>query len=404
MDTHITYLTAISTGLPWLIALLIAWVMGECVYRWVRLPRISTYGLVGFVLAACQLVPLDNAKEIIFFLANIALGLLLFEFSYRVNLRWLRVNPWIGIAGLVEASTTFFVIYGLTQYYYGMPMPMAVLLATLSIATSPVIILRIIDEQRSAGQVTQRALHLCALNCVLAVIIFKILAGVMIFETSGKWWLAVYSSLINLCLSIGLGAMLGIGIPILLKALEKVTHEGMVVFAIAIIFLVILTHSLKLSPILATLTFGMVARNRREVLNHTSSGFGALSNLLTVLLFVFVSSILKWDTIVVGMGLGLLVVIVRGITKTIGITIFSRVSGISWRKGLLTALAGMPFSASLILVLEQTQELDLQLFHQLVPLATVTLLLEIGGGPLLTQYALIWAGETATSKEDHYAS
>jgi hypothetical protein len=36
------------------------------------------------------------------------------------------------------------------------------MLASLSMATSPATVVRVINEQRSSGQVTERVLHLCA--------------------------------------------------------------------------------------------------------------------------------------------------------------------------------------------------------------------------------------------------
>ena len=58
------------------------------------------------------------------------------------------------------------------------------MLASLSMATSPATVVRVINEQNSSGQVTERALHLCALNCVLAVFAFNVIVGLWIFRTS----------------------------------------------------------------------------------------------------------------------------------------------------------------------------------------------------------------------------
>ena len=43
---------AILTSLAWPFAITVAWLVGEFGQRWTGLPRISFYGLVGFVLAA----------------------------------------------------------------------------------------------------------------------------------------------------------------------------------------------------------------------------------------------------------------------------------------------------------------------------------------------------------------
>jgi hypothetical protein len=91
---------AILTSLAWPFAITLAWLVGEFGQRWTGLPRISFYGLVGFILAAPQLgvlpLPLPEGGTTLL-LADVGFGLILFELGYRINLRWLRTNPWIGV-------------------------------------------------------------------------------------------------------------------------------------------------------------------------------------------------------------------------------------------------------------------------------------------------------------------
>jgi len=105
-------------------------------------------------------------------LANIAFGLILFELGYRINLRWLRTNPWLGATSLVEAGGTFAAVYLVAQWF-GMPFISSLLLSSLAMATSPAGVLRVVNEQRSSGQVTERILHLSAFNCVLTVLLSR---------------------------------------------------------------------------------------------------------------------------------------------------------------------------------------------------------------------------------------
>jgi Kef-type K+ transport system membrane component KefB len=76
----------------------------------------------------------------------------------------------------------------------------------------------------------------------------------------------------------------------------------------------------------------------------------------------------------------------------------ARVSGISRRKGVLTGLAMTPISVFVILLLEQARYLGIDLVDQLAPLAAATLMLELIG-PILTQRALIMAGESGEPPE-----
>jgi Kef-type K+ transport system membrane component KefB len=165
-----------------------------------------------------------------------------------------------------------------------------------------------------------------------------------------------------------------------------------------VICLVALTHSLKLSPVLAALTFGLVARHRRIALQSSQRGFGALGDLLSVLLFVFIAAALEWRHVVTGVGLGLSIIIVRQLAKIAGVGLFAHISGSTWRKGLLVGMATTPISAFVILVLEQTRHIGINLVDQLAPLAAAALTLEVFG-PILVQRALIWAREVPESRE-----
>src|SRR6187401_2907499 len=115
-------LLPVAADLAWPFALALAWVIGELGHRWTGLPRISLYGAVGFVLAHTQLGLLPPVtKGSVMLLANVAFGLILFEFGYRINLRWLRTNPWISATGVLEAAATFVAVYAVA-ITFGMPL------------------------------------------------------------------------------------------------------------------------------------------------------------------------------------------------------------------------------------------------------------------------------------------
>lgn len=388
----------VATDLAWPLVIAAAWLAGEFGHRWSGLPRISLYGIVGFVLAHTQLGVLPPAGAgSVALLSNVAFGLILFEFGYRINLRWLRTNPWISATGLLESAATFAAVYAVASMF-GMPTLTSLLLASLAMSTSPAAVMHVVNEQRSSGQVTERLLHLSAINCVLAVFSFKVIVGFWTFETSGSLWQAVSNSLVLLAASVGLGAAFGIGVPAVLRSLGRLSLDATVGFALGVVLLVALTHALKISPVLAALTFGFVSRHRRVSLNQAQRNFGALGNLLAVVLFVFVATTIEWPRVLAGLGLGVALIAARTLAKVAGVAGLARVSGVTWRKGVLTALAMTPISVFVILLLEQTRHLGIDLVDQLAPLAAATLLLEIVG-PIVTQRALRAAGESAEAPE-----
>ncbi|HEV6968859.1 cation:proton antiporter, partial [Roseateles sp.] len=325
-------------------------------------------------------------------LANIAFGLILFEFGYRINIRWMRLNPWLAASGLLEAGLTFVCVLtlGLSM---GLSPLTAVMLASLAVSTSPAAVMRVVNEQRSSGQVTERLIHLTGLNCVIAVFVFKVVVGVWTFQSSGSLLQAALNSVVVLGASALLGSLCGVAVPAVMRGLGGLSRDATAAFAIAVVLLVAVAHALKLSPVLATLTFGLVARHRRVAFNATQRNFGALGDVLTVVLFMFVASTLEWSRVLSGLPLALGLIAVRAVAKVIGTTAFARLSGVSWRKGVATGVAMTPISVFVILLLEQARYLGVDLVDQLAALAATTLLLELAG-PIVTQRALIWARET----------
>jgi len=384
--------------LAWPLALVLSWMAGECLYRWTGLPRVSVYGLAGFLfghLASALTAPADSAAFLL--LANLGFGLILFELGYRINLRWLRTNPWILVTSLGESLLTFAALYGVARAF-GMPPIAAGLLGALGMATSPAGLLRVLNEQRAAGQVTERVLHLAALNCVLAVFLFNAIIGIGVFQTSGQLGHAAAVSLLVLGASALLGGLFGVLVPLWLRRMGSPGADATLPYALAVLLLVAITHVLTLSPVLAALAFGLVARHRRSALGVAQRNFGALGDLLSVLLFVFAGATLDWNQVAHGFALGLLLVIVRLAVKVGVCAALARVSGIPVRKGALSGLALAPMGVFAILLVEQARRLGIDLFHNLAPLAAIALLLQLVG-PLLSQRALIAADETRDRME-----
>lgn len=385
-------LLTILTNLSWPVAICIAWLAGEFGHRLTGLPKISFYGIVGFALASTQIGVLPATSEgPVLVLADVAFGLILCELGYRINLRWLGSNPWFGVAGLVEAAGTFLAVY-LVAMWFDSTVMTALMLASLAMSTSPATVVRIVNELRSSGQVTERVLHLSALNCVLAVFTFNIIVGFWIFNTSEDIGDAILNSMAALVISAATGALFGVVVPALLRRLGNVSQDATVGFALAVILLVSISYTAQLSPVVATLAFGLTARHRRIAFSQAQRNFGALGELLTVLLFVYATSTLDWREVLAGGALALAVVGVRLLTKTFGVAAFSKLSGITWRKGMLTGLALAPVSVFVVLLLEHARLRGVHVAEELRAMAAVTMLLEVIG-PIIIQRALMLAKE-----------
>ncbi|MCC7259296.1 MAG: cation:proton antiporter [Gammaproteobacteria bacterium] len=385
--------------MAWPLALAIAWLAGEAGHRWLALPRISSYGITGFLLAAGQLGVLPDARGgAMALVADLAFGLILFELGYRINLTWLKANRWLGVTSIVESGCSFLAVFVVARMLDAPLMP-ALLMSALAMSTSPAAVLWVVNEARSSGQVTERTLHLSAFNCILALVVFKVLVGYSVLASAGGIFQAVWNSLAVVLVSVSLGALFGVAVPGLLRRLGGLPRHATVAFALAVLLLTALTDALRFSPLLAALAFGLVARHRRVVLSQVQRNFGALGDLLTVVLFVFVGATLDWHQALAGLEIALAVMLARLLAKVGSTTLLARPGGITWRKGALTGLALTPLSAFAILVLEQTRHLELSLLEDMTSIIAMALLLEVAG-PLLTRWALVWSGEAQRPEDD----
>jgi Kef-type K+ transport system membrane component KefB len=389
-------LISAAAQLAWPLALVVSWMAGELAHRWTGIPRISMYGLAGFLAGNLALKvqgPIDHSPYLL--LASLAFGLILFELGYRINLRWLRANPWILATSLLESGLTFVAVW-LAAHWFGAPPISCGLLGALAMATSPAGLMRVLNEEGAGGQVSERAMHLAALNCVAAVFVFNLIVGVKVFQTSGNLLHAAGATLLVLAASGILGALAGMLVPLWLRSMGG--KNATLTFALAVLLLVAVTHVLKMSPVFAALCFGLAARHRRSALGVAQRNFGALGDLLSVLLFVFAASTLTWENVRQGLVLGALLVLVRMLAKVGACAALARPSGISVRKGALSGLALAPLAVFAVLMIEQTRRLGVEFNYSLAPLTAIALLLQVLG-PLITQRALIWADETHQHKE-----
>ncbi len=395
MVTNIAFLLQ---SIAWPLVLLAAWFLGELAHERWRIPRVSTYVAVGLLGGLVNLPGLTTDIQGLPFLANVALSLVLFELGYRINLRWFRHNPWVLALGVVESVITFGAIYFVTGFF-ALPEDQRLIIAALSVSASPAGVVRVANELRSAGQVTERVLHLCAINCFMAVAALKLVIGYWYLSTSGDLVLAAFGSIHVLVTSVAVGGLLGVAVPWLLRLRSTPERGVTVVFALSVLLLTTAAFGFRLSPLLAALSFGIVARERRVHLTNAQRDFGTAGDLLSVFLFVYIASLLEWATVGTGMLLGLVLIGVRGASKVVCNVAAARLSGITERKGLLTGLALTPMSAFAILLLDQSRLYGFEPAVQVLAAIAAMMLLQELLGPVVTQRALMAAQETHVTKE-----
>ena len=292
---------------------------------------------------------------------------------------------------MLDVALTVVATYALCRAFGATPIS-SLLIATMAAATSPASLSRLVGELRSSGQVTEHALHLSAFNCVCALLGFKFIVGYWMFRTSGDAAMALSNTVLVLLVSAGVGAAFGSGMPLVLRLLPGKAGDATLPFALAVVVLVGITQALRFPPLVAILAFGLVVRQGPVRRNEAPGNFGALGEVLVVFLFTYVAATVDWQRAIAGVALGASLVVVRAAAKLIALTVLAPRSGMTGKAGILTALAMSPLSTLVVLLVQDTRAVGIDLIDALAPLATATLLL-MWIGPLATRVALGLAGE-----------
>lgn len=377
---------------------LIAAAAGEAAARWLRLPRLlgylaagAVFGVGGYVVELLSLQPLPaptlNAA------LDFAASIILFDLGQRVSFGWLRRNPALLGASALEGGVTFVAVFAAMRALEFAPLP-AALIATISMSTSPAVVLSLTRELRAQGQVTERILLLTALNSIYAVVLSTLLLAWARVATRG---LLDDYLLHPAYLVFGSLAIAAIGARLFHWFAAFVHHEraSQLILMLAIISIVFTVSSaLRLSPLLALLACGAFVRVFDHGRRLATSDVGLISALALVLFFALSAATIEWN-LLVGAGLPALVLgVVRTVCKITAVGALAPLTGVGWRKGVFAGIGLLPMSAIALMLTHQVTELHPQLGAQAgaVVFANVVAFQVIGA--LALQFALRASGET----------
>jgi Kef-type K+ transport system membrane component KefB len=383
----------------WLaLSLVVAVLVGEALVRYARMPRIVGYTGTGLLLGpgGLNLIPQlpDAGWRLV---VDLALGILLFELGSRVNLRWLKANPWIAATSLLEASATFVAVFCLLSWF-GVPSIAAVVVATIMIATSPAIAVRTVTEARAQGQVTDRLLLMAALNCIYAVVFHKLAVALMYGEAGMGLIHSILPPLYLISGSALLAWLFGI-------TFERIHHHvgrheetfSFILFGM-IAFATIMAATLKLSPILVLLAAGLITRYQRRRTRTFPPHFGSAGAVLVVLMFIANGLAADLGGLRSGLGLVLALIGVRLVTKGLAVLMLGHYSGIGLRQATALGIALAPMSSVALLLTLDTNALFPAFASGMgLILMSCIVILEFAG-PILVKKALRFAGETPEDK------
>jgi Kef-type K+ transport system membrane component KefB len=373
--------------------LLFAIVAGEVASR-LRLPRISAYVLTGVLLSFMRGTPeitgLVPAAHQVY---ELAFALLLFELGQRIDLGWLRRNPWLLVTSLAESALAF-VAVGALMMLLNEPPILAVLIAGLAAATGPAVVLGVCKDTAARGQITDRVTLLSALGSCYSFLVIGVAYAWQHDATAAPLPVTL---LHPLYLILGSGALAALAawaaqyLPARIKPIQN--NQTLASFAL-IIITVALAETLQLSVVISLLCAGMLSRCMDRSHRLQPLDFGLISRLALIVVFIASGTLLQPASFATAILPALGVVAARALAKGIGVFLFARPSGLSLRKASLLSIGLLPMSGATLLWVESTASIWPALGEQLAAIIlTALLIMELIAPPAL-QFALRQADET----------
>jgi Kef-type K+ transport system membrane component KefB len=374
--------------------LTLALLAGEAARKWLRVTRIVGYVAVGAALGPSALGLVDAGALIAFRpLVDIAVGLVLFDLGQRVDLGWLRRNPWLLVTSLLESGLAFAAVYALLFLSGARPVAAAAI-AVFAVATSPAVVLIVVKDLNCQGQVTERSLLFTALNTAYAVFGIAIMIGWLHFER-GRDSLAILAH--PLYLAAGSAIVAAIVAVLALGLLRLFGRRQAFQFALmvaAVLLAVAVARALRLSVPLTLLLAGTFVRAFDRARSVVALQFGEATTLFAVILFAIAGASLDlvgWqDALVPALGF----VAARFVGKALPLLLLAPPSALSLRKASLVNLALVPMSGVALLLLGDVTALFPEIAGEVAkPVLLATALLTLVG-PLAVEFALTRAGES----------
>jgi Kef-type K+ transport system membrane component KefB len=369
--------------------MVVAVVLADLLHRALRLPRPCGHLLVGalaspLVLRVLERSELDSWKPLI----DLAIAVLVFELGTRIRPRWLIDNRWLALTCVLEGALAGIAVTAALMLL-GVPLLSAAVAGIVSMSTSPVITLAVLHEARPRGQVTERLLLMTAVNSVLAMLSLK-LWHVIAVSAQHDVLTAMAGAVYVIAGSFLLGAACGLLLELFSR---RVGGAGaMPVLQIALVTIAsLLAVQWTLSPLLALLVAGVVARARMRHGLTVEPQLGSAGAALVVVLFICLGLLLTLDHLGSLWPIVLAIIGARAVGKGVAVALLARPSGLGWRQSAALTLALQPMSSLAVLLAADTLVWATQLpgidGSVLQSLLTAITLMQLTG-PLWTTVAL----------------
>lgn len=395
-----------SAGLPtlqWSLLLAVAAAAGHLLQRYVGLPKVAGYALVGTFAGLAGFSgtrwPLQGTG---LFLLELGIAVVLFEAGARISLRWFRHNPMVLVQSALESAVTFTAVYWVLRWF-DISASVAQPLALICVAASPAVLTRVVIDARASGPVTERAIVLSTLNTLYALTIGTAMAGLLGTTRDAALAFTFYPVAKVLGLSFVVAALMALAMRLALRVMNPTSENtSMLILALIAAGAALAAH-LDGSAALSALLAGLLLKQLNPRPWAWPRQLGTAASILTMLMFVLVSTMAAqadWSGAVAGLVLA--VVATRSVAKILSLTAASFGSGMRPMQALWMGCAMSPMSSVALLLTSQFATASALLGPAISSTALPAILLMEVLGAAIATVALYRAGES--SKPEVFAA
>ena len=287
----------------------------------VGLPNVTGYLVAGLIIGPYCLNLIDaNSVANLSIITNVALGFIAFSIGgefYVDNIK--TIGTKVIIITLFEALTAVFVV-DVVLLLFGYDSPLAISLGAISAATAPAATIMVVRQYKAKGPLTSTLLPVVAMDDAVALMAYSVSSQVAIMLMKGHEFNLVNtiaSPLINISLSILIGAGLGLFIAFLNKFFHSSANR-MCISIFAVLLGLYIAKYLNLSDLLLCMSIGAVYVNLKKDIEKTLTKLTDFTVPIYMLFFVISGASLKFDVLMKAGAIGILYIVCRVIGKYLG--------------------------------------------------------------------------------------
>lgn len=245
------------------ITLIVGILFGKLMNKF-NVPAVAGYIIAGLLLGTSGLnIVTGSTIEQLSFVSDFALGIIAFNIGSELKVSVLKkLGKAIFIIAACEALGAFILVGGIT-FLLTKDISIALILGAVSSATAPAATVMVLKEYNARGPLTSTLLGVVAVDDAICLMIYAVassIAKVFIKHETATMYKVLVHPVMEIAFSILAGALLGIVLTYLIKISKKETE--LLPFVIGtIILLVGIADKFHLSPLLCTMSLGIIVAN-----------------------------------------------------------------------------------------------------------------------------------------------